>query len=202
MVPNGFSKPKKDAADVVVQYKARLIVQGFSQVPGVDYFDTFTSVARLASICMVLATAAAEDPEVHQIDIKGAYLNGELTDDEVIYMKQPPGYPVSLSSSQVLLLLKALYGLKQAGRCWYQRLVKIMEVLGFKRCDVDQAVFYRWKGAMLIIVLVHVDDCMIAGTPITLIPRFKIKIAKFITITDLGELHCILIIEAKRIWEN
>ena len=137
--------------------------------------------------------------EIHQIDIKGAYLNGELTDEEVIYMKQPPGYPVSPNSSEVLRLLKTLYGLKQAGRRWYQRLVEIMKALGFKRCDVDQAVFYRRKGSTLIIVLVHVDDCTIAGTSITLVLRFKIEIAKFVSITDLGELHWILGIEAKRI---
>ena len=77
-----------------------------------------------------------------------------------------------------------------------------MEVMGFKRCDVDQAVFYRRKGSTLIIVLVHVDDCTIAGTSIALILRFKIKIAKFVAITDLGELHWILGIEVKRIREN
>jgi Reverse transcriptase (RNA-dependent DNA polymerase) len=67
---------KKDAAGHVVRYKARLVAQGFSQVPGVDYFDTFAPVARLASIRAVLAIAAVEDLEIHQIDIKGAYLNG------------------------------------------------------------------------------------------------------------------------------
>src|ERR1700678_1210491 len=83
---------KKDAAGNVVRYKARLVAQGFSQVPGVDYFDTFAPVACLASIRTVLAFAAAEDYETGQIDIKGAYLNGELTNDEVIFMRQPPGY--------------------------------------------------------------------------------------------------------------
>ena len=195
-------KAKKDAAGVVVRYKARLVAQGFSQVPGVNYFDTFAPVARLASIRTVLAIAAAENLEIHQIDIKGAYLNGELTDDEIVYMKQPPGYPVSSNSSEVLRLLKTLYGLKQAGRRWYKKLVEIMEVMGFKRCDVDQAVFYRRKGSTLIIVLVHVDDCMIAGTSIALILRFKIEIAKFVAITDLGELHWILGIEVKRVREN
>ena len=195
-------KAKKDAAGVVVRYKARLVAQGFSQVPGVDYFDTFAPVARLASIRTVLAIAAAENLEIHQIDIKGAYLNGELTDDEIVYMKQPPGYPVSSNSSEVLRLLKTLYGLKQAGRRWYKKLVEIMEVMGCKRCDVDQAVFYRRKGSTLIIVLVHVDDCTIAGTSIALILRFKIEIAKFVAITDLGELHWILGIEVKRIREN
>ena len=120
------------------------MAQGFSQVPGVDYFDTFTPVARLASICAVLSMAAVHDLELHQVDIKGAYLNGKLTTDKVIYMKQPPDYPAPNSKGQVCRLLKTLYGLKQSGRCWYQRLVEILvEFLGFLRCEVDQAVFYK-----------------------------------------------------------
>ena len=158
----------------------------------------------MASIRTVLAIAATEDYEIHQIDIKGAYLNGKLTDNEVIYMKQLPGYPVSTVPSQVCRLKKTLYGLKQSGRRWYQRLVEIMEKMGFKRCDVDQAVFYRQKpkGSTMMIVLIHVDDCKIVGTSIALIVRFKIEIAKYVAITDLGELHWILGIEVKRIWEN
>ena len=81
-------RAKKDAAGNVVCYKARLVAQGFSQVPGVDYFDTFAPVARLALIRTVLTFAASEDYEAGQIDIKGAYLNGELTEDEVIFMRQ------------------------------------------------------------------------------------------------------------------
>jgi len=138
-------RAKKDAAGNVIHYKARLVAQGFSQVPGVDYFDTFAPVARLASIRAVLAFAAAENYETGQIDVKGAYLNGELTNDEVIYMKQPPGYSVSDPKEKALVcrLQKTLYGLKQSGRRWYQKLVDIMEKLGFKRCEVDQAVFFR-----------------------------------------------------------
>ena len=79
-------RAKKDAAGNVVRYKARLVAQGFSQVPGVDYFDTYAPVAKLASICTVLALAARQNLELHQVDIKGAYLNGELTDGECIYM--------------------------------------------------------------------------------------------------------------------
>ncbi len=195
---------KKDAAGNVVRYKARLVAQGFSQVPGVDYFNTFAPVARLASIRTVLAFAVAENYETGQIDIKGAYLNGELTKDEVIYMKQPPGYSVSDPNGTNLVchLQKTLYGLKQSGRRWYQKLVEIMDQLGFKRCEVDQAVFYRQGEEKLIIVLVHVDDCTIVVKTQPLIARFKIEIAKHVEITDLGDLHWILGIEVLRIREE
>ena len=114
-------KAKKDASGNVIQYKACLIAQGFSQVPGVNYFDMFAPVAHLASIQTVLAFAAAEDYETGQIDIKLAYLNGELTSDEVIFMKQAPGYEVDSHEkrAKVYRLKKSLYGLKQAGhRSW------------------------------------------------------------------------------------
>lgn len=146
---NWVFRAKKDAADNVVRYKARLVAQGFSQVPGVDYFDTFAPVAWLSSVRSVLAIVAMEDFEIHQINIKGAYLNGLLTSNEVVYMKQPPGY------RQACRLRKTLYGLKQSGRRWYQRLVEIMvDKLGFSRCDVDPAVFFRRQGKALIVVLV------------------------------------------------
>jgi Reverse transcriptase (RNA-dependent DNA polymerase) len=91
---------KKDAAGIVVHHKAHLVVQGFSQVPGVDYFDTFAPIAKLTSIWAILAMATMEDMELHQIDIKGAYLNGELTKQETIYMSQPPVYPAPNSTAK------------------------------------------------------------------------------------------------------
>ena len=105
---------KKDATGNVVHFKARLVAQGFLQIPGVDYFDTFAPVACLASIRAILAIATMEDYEIHQIDIKGAYLNGILTSNEVIFMKQPPGYATE-TPGKVCQLKKTLYGLKQSG---------------------------------------------------------------------------------------
>jgi len=189
---------KKDAAGNVIQYKARLVAQGFSQVLGVDYFNTFAPVAKLAAIQSVLAMAAAEDLELHQIDIKGAYLNGELTGREVIFMQQPPGYHAPGLVKLVCRLQKTLYGLKQSGWHWYQKLVEIMLThLGFAHCDVDQAIFFQREGQAIIIVLVHVDDCTIAVTSITLIADFKARISEYVDITDLGELHWLLGIKIK-----
>ena len=143
--------------------------------------------------------AADLDMELHQIDIKGAYLNGELTSRERIYMWQPPGYPSPDHPNSVCLLKKTLYGLKQSGRRWYQRLCEIMSSIGFSRCDVDMAVFYRHgdKGE-LAIVLVHVDDCTIAATSTRLISEFKTGVAKQVEISDLGELHWLLGVEIHR----
>ena len=121
-------------------------------------------------------------------------------------MKQPPGYEKRGEDGQlwVLRLWKSLYGLKQAGRRWYKKLVWIMTKLGFLLCEGDQAVFYRRceKTNVLIIVLVHVDDCRIVGKTKALIARFKVEIAKYVDISDMGELHWILGIEVCRTREE
>ena len=85
-------KAKKDAVGNVIHYKARLVAQGFSQIGGIDYDDTYTPVACLTSSCMIIAMANRLDLELHQVDIKGAYLNGVLNNNEVLYMQHPPGY--------------------------------------------------------------------------------------------------------------
>jgi len=108
-------RAKKDAAGNIICYKAHLVAQGFFQVPGVDYFNMFAPIAKLAAIQSVLMMAAAEDLKLHQIDIKRACLNGELTGREVIFMQQPPGYHAPGSVKLVCRLQKTLYGLKQSG---------------------------------------------------------------------------------------
>lgn len=197
-------RAKKDAAGNVVRHKARLVAQGYSQVPGVDYFDTYAPVATLASIRTVLALAARLDMEIHQIDIKGAYLNGELTDEEVVYMRQPPGFESTEYPTKVCRLQKTLYGLKQSGRRWYQKLVEILvDKIGLTQCDVDQAVFFsRFTPDELIVVVVHVDDCTIAASSMDHITKLKDKIRTHVEITDLGELHWLLGIEVTRNRDN
>jgi transposase InsO family protein len=192
-------KAKKDPSGKVVRYKARLVAQGFSQVEGVDYFDTYAPVARLPSSRTIIAMANRLGLELHQVDIKGAYLNGELTADEVLYMRNPPGYPED-ASGRVLRLRKSLYRLKQAGRRWYQKFTQILASLGFAQCKVDQAVFYKHSKSpqVFIVIAMHVDDCTIAANSATAVDAFKAGLRKHVEVTDLGELHWMLGIEVKR----
>ena len=128
------------------------------------------------------------------------YLNGTLTNDEVIYMHQPPGFESVNHPHKVCRLRKTLYGLKQSGRHWYQRLVEILvDELGFTQCSVDQAVYFRRRTpGELIVVIVHIDDCTIAAKSLNEIDEFKHDIRKHVEITDLGELHWLLGIEVTR----
>ena len=192
-------KAKKDAAGNIVCYKACLVAQGFSQIGGVDYDDTYAPVAKLASTHTVIAMANRLGFEMHQIDIKGAYLNGELQDNEVLYMQHPLGYKSPDAGTCVLRLVKTLYGLKQSGCCWYQKLSSIFKSLGFTQCGVDQAVYFKvvvTKGELTVVV-VHVDDCTIVANTIHLINELKAGLSKHFEVTDLGELHWMLGIEVK-----
>jgi hypothetical protein len=138
--------------------------------------------------------------ELHQVDIKGAYLNGELNDNEVLYMHHPPGYKPRDAGTRVLRLKKTLYGLKQSGRRWYQKLSSIFDTLGFSKCSVDQAVFYKTNKSKheVTVVAVHVDDCTIAASNSRLIEEFKAGLRQHVEVTDLGELHWMLGVEIKR----
>ena len=94
------------------KYKARLVIKGYRQTKGLDYFDTYSPVTRINSIRMVLAIAALRNLEIHQMDVKTAFLNGDL--DEEIYMEQPEGFSAPGQEKKVCKLVKSLYGLKQA----------------------------------------------------------------------------------------
>lgn len=120
-------------------------MQGFAQVDGIDFYsdDTFAPVARLTTVRLMLAWAAIQDYEIHQIDIKSAYLYGELNNDEEIYIRPPPGNFLDIKPGQALRLRKALYGLKQAGRRWYKTFEKILRTVGFTRAYYDNALFYK-----------------------------------------------------------
>jgi reverse transcriptase-like protein len=91
------------------------VAQGFSQIDGVDYNDTYTPVACLASSCAIIAMANCLHLELHQVNIKEAYLNGVLNEGEVLYMRHPPGYKSHDTGNHILHLVKTLYGLKQSG---------------------------------------------------------------------------------------
>ena len=190
---------KKDAAGHIIRYKARLVAQGFSQIPGIDYFDTYAPVAKMASIRTFLALSAALDYEIHQIDIKNAYLNGEFMEDKVIYMKQPPSVEITDDRSKVLRLLRPLYGLKQSARHWYHRLWSVLrDRLRMQRCEVDQAVYFFRDGDQLIIIVAHVDDLTIMTSSKDLMDKVKGELRKEFTITDLGEIHWLLGFAVKR----
>lgn len=148
---------KKDDNGLDGAYKARWVGKGFNQTEGVDYFETFSPVARQTSLRVVLALAEQYELDIRQMDVTAAYLNGEI--EEELYMVQPTGYEVG---SLVARVLKGLYGFKQAGRSWNRKLDKTLTNAGFTRSQWDRCIYYKSSigNRAFVIVLVYVDDLL------------------------------------------
>ena len=187
---------KRKADGSIEKYKARLVARGFTQIYGTDYFETYSPVAKLTSFRTILALAAREGWDIDCFDFNGAYLNGELNEDEDIYMKNPPGYDDE--DNTVKHLKKSLYGLKQAGRKWYDTLKRTLADLGFSVSSADPGVFHAHVEDHRIIIAVHVDDCAITSSSGELLQSFKKKINERHSITDLGPIHWLLGIKVTR----
>ena len=178
---------KRGPDGTVQKYKARVVAQGYTQIEGVDYDETFAPVAKLASLRMILALAAEHDLELQQMDVKSVYLNGELREE--IFMEAPPGFDVP--EGMVLRLIKAVYGTKQGGQVWYEEISEKLGTMGYQRTEADHAVFTRSGGDASIIAL-YVDDITMAGTNLKAINQDKESLKRFYEMTDLGDLSWIL----------
>ncbi|XP_074363905.1 uncharacterized protein LOC141704579, partial [Apium graveolens] len=145
---------------------------------------------------LLLALAAKENWEVHHLDVKTAFLNGEI--NEEVFVKQPEGYVKRGREHLVYKLLKALYGLRQAPRAWYSKLNKCLEGLGFVRCAYEQTVYTRHVGKEVLIVGVYVDDLLVTGSNTVQIKEFKEQMAKSFDMSDMGKLTYYLGIEVSK----
>ncbi|KAG7563872.1 Integrase catalytic core [Arabidopsis suecica] len=181
---------KTDANGVPFKYKARLVARGFSQEYGVDYLETFAPVSRHDTIRAVLALAAQMQWKLYQMDVKSAFLNGEL--EEEIYVAQPPGFIVEGEEEKVLRLRKALYGLKQAPRAWYGRIDSYFLQHGFQRSMNDAALYVMKKDKDILVVSLYVDDIIVTGNNTQLIDKFKEEMKLEFEMTDMGLLNYFL----------
>ena len=191
-------KIKKNSAGEIDKYKARLVARGFTQIYGVDYYETYAPVARMTSFRLLLAIAARNGWTVDNFDFDSAYLNSKLADDEVVYIEQPPGYETKDRDDWVMRLLKSLYGLKQGARNWYEHLYRALMELGFTRSEADHGVFFKEVGKHIIIFAVHVDDGMVTGSSVALINKFKEDMNAKYSLTDLGAVNWLLGIKITR----
>ena len=189
-------KLKKDPEGNIVKHKARLVAKGYVQRKGIDYDEVFAPVARLDTVRLLLALSAKEGWEVHHLDVKSAFLNGEL--QEEVYVTQPEGFVKEGEEHKVYRLIKALYGLRQAPRAWNARLDKCLKELGFKRCLHEQAVYTKSDKGNTLIVGVYVDDLLVTGSSKCEIEEFKKQMNKQFEMSNLGLLSFYLGIEVRQ----
>ena len=189
-------KLKKDAAGNTIRHKARLVAKGYVQRRGIDFDEVFAPVARLETVRLLIAVAAQEGWEIHHLDVKSAFLNGEL--EEEVYVVQTPGFEQKESEEKVFKLRKALYGLRQAPRAWNIKLDRSLISLGFVRSPLEHAVYVRSSGGARLLVGVYVDDLVVTGSNIDEVKKFKKQMLDLFSMSDLGLLSYYLGIEVKQ----
>jgi hypothetical protein len=178
------------------RYKARLVAKGYSQIPGIDFNDVLSPVIKHSSIRTLLSIVAMHDYELGQLDVKTAFLHGEL--EEVIYMDQPEGFVVPGKENLVSRLKNSLYGLKQSPTQWYRRFDSFMISHGFKRSDYDRCVYLKTVNGSTIYFLLYVDDMLIAAKDKSEIAKLKAQLNLEFEMKDLGAAKKIIGVEIIR----
>jgi hypothetical protein len=171
-------------------------MKGYVQRQGIDFEEVFAPIARMESVRVVLAMAAHRGWFVHHMDVKSAFLNGELAEE--VYVVQPPGFTAAGHEGKVLRLHKALYGLRQAPRAWNAKLDASLHELGLTKSKCEHGLYIRGTEASWLVVGVYVDDLLITGERLIEIEAFKMEMKKLFHMSDLGPLSYYLGIEVKQ----
>lgn len=203
-LPNGVKpvgckwvfKTKLDPKGNVERYKARLVAKGYAQKEGIDYQETFSPVSRKDSLRTVMALVAHFDLELHQMDVKTAFLNGDLYEE--VFMTQPDGFKPEGQEHLVCKLKKSIYGLKQASRQWYLKFDEVMKKQGYIKNQVDQCTFLKMSGSKFTILVLYVDDILLASNSLDMLHESKRLLSLNFDMKDLGEASYVIGIEIHR----
>ncbi|KAJ9561371.1 hypothetical protein OSB04_006531 [Centaurea solstitialis] len=179
----------------VNRHKARLVAKGYTQTHGIDYQETFAPVAKLNTVRVLLSLAANLDWPLMQLDVKNAFLNGELSEE--VYMDFPPGF--ENPEGKVCRLKKSLYGLKQSPRAWFSRFTQAVTSRGYSQGQTDHTMFFKHsKNGKIAILIVYVDDIIMTGDDLDEINKLKAYLSLEFEMKDLGALKYFLGMEVAR----
>ncbi|GJR46560.1 putative ribonuclease H-like domain-containing protein [Tanacetum coccineum] len=181
---------------IVIRIKARLVAQGYTQEEGIDYDKVFAPVARIEAIRLFLAYASFMGSMVYQMDVKSAFLYGQI--EEEVYVYQPPGFEDPDYLDKVYKVVKALYGLHQAPRAWYETLAKCLLDNGFHRGMIDQTLFIKKQKGDIFLVQVYVDDIIFGSTKKELCLEFEKLMHDKFQMSSMGELTFFLGLQVKQ----
>jgi hypothetical protein len=193
-------KNKQGEDSEIVRNKTRLVAQGFSKVEGLDFGETFTPVARLEAIRIILAFVASKRFKLYQMNVKSVFLNGVI--QEEFYVRQPSGFENPKYFHRVYKFSKALYGFKQASRAWYARLKTFMLEHGYVMGSVDKTIFTLMYDTDFLLVQIYVDDIIFGGSSQTLVFRFQEMMENEFQMSMMGELTFFLGIQVKQTKEG
>ena len=184
-------KVKFNFDGTVQRKKARLVAKGYAQQPGIDFQETFAPVARLDTVRALIALAAQKGWLLYQLDVKSAFLNGELIEE--VYVEQPQGFVAKGEEDKVYKLRKALYGLKQAPRAWYSQIDGYFLEKGFCKSKSEPTLYVKHQGeSRILIVALYVDDLVFTGNDKKMIEEFRREMMMKYEMSDLGLLHYFL----------
>jgi Reverse transcriptase (RNA-dependent DNA polymerase) len=184
---------KQNPEGKVEQYKAQMVVKGYSQTYGIDYDETFAPVTKMSMVRTLVSSTVNGGWKLNQLDVKNAFLHGDLLEE--VYIEIPPGFSTNQIISKVCRLRKSLYGLKQSPRDWFDRFRKTMVDMVYQQINADHTVFYRQHGGHTIILAVYVDDMFVTGNDEKEIAQLNVRLDKEFEVKDLGQLKYFLGIE-------
>ena len=176
------------------------MAKGYTQKEGIDYEETFSPVAMLKSIWILLAVAASLDYEIWQMDVKTTFLNGSLEDD--IYMQQPKGFIGRGQEHMTCKFQSSIYGLKQASRTWNIRFDQAITLYGFEKSPDEPCVYKRIQGTKVVFLVLYIDGILLIGNDIEVLSSVKGWMQKQFDMKDLGEANYILGIKLLRDRKN
>ncbi|GJT85063.1 putative ribonuclease H-like domain-containing protein [Tanacetum coccineum] len=190
-------KNKRDARGIVVRNKARLVAQGHRQEEGIDYDEVFAPVARIEAIRLFLAFASYMGFLVYQLDVKSAFLYGEI--EEEVYVTQPKGFEDPYFPKHVYRVVKALYGLHQAPRAWYARLSAFLLQHNYRRGTIDKTLFIKKDSRDILLVQVYVDDIIFGSTNKAWCDEFEVLMKGEFEMSAMGEMTFFLGLQVKQL---
>ena len=176
--------------------KARLVAKGLKQTHGVDYDETFSPMAMLKSIRILLSIVAYYDYEIWKMDVNTTFLNGKLLED--VYMTQPKGFINPENVGKVCKLQRSIYGLKQASRSWNLRFDERIKVFGFIKNEDEHCAYKKVSGRAIVFLVLYVDDILLIGNDIPSLHNVKSWLGSCFLMKDLGEVAYILGIKIYR----
>ncbi|CAM8878671.1 unnamed protein product [Rhodiola kirilowii] len=183
-------KNKTDESGNITRNKARLVAQGYTQIKGIDFDETFAPVARLEAIHLLLAVACYLKFKLFQMDVKSAFLNGLLCEE--VYVAQPKGFEDPHYPDYVYKLKKAMYGLKQAPGAWYERLTQFLISIGYTRGGIDKTMFVKKEKKHFIIAQIYVDDIVFGSNSQKMVDEFVAQMQSEFQMSMVGEMNYFL----------